>query len=78
MQVVEHTSENDDYDFGSPTVNQALKDVIKARNMLGRHHRLSGQLFQQLDTAPRPEDLGLNSQTPLTGNQSLGSLPQLS
>ena len=39
MKVVEHASENDDHDFGSPTVNRALRDVIKARNMLGRHQR---------------------------------------
>ena len=43
MKVVEHTSEADDHDFGSPTVNRALRDVIKARNMLGRHQRVSEQ-----------------------------------
>jgi hypothetical protein len=35
MRVVE-LEDADDYEFGSPIVNKALKDVILARKMLSR------------------------------------------
>ncbi len=39
MQIVEHSdSDNDDFnlDFGSPQINNALKDILKARRYLSK------------------------------------------
>ena len=38
MQVVEHSDyEESEFDFGSPQINKALKDILLARHYLAKH-----------------------------------------
>ncbi len=41
MKVVEHEeSEMEDYDLGSPHINKALKDILKARHLMSKNKSL--------------------------------------